>query len=149
MLKTDLAAGTTDANHDTLTVSAVQSQSAQGATLMVAGAYVYYLPNSAGSGDTFTYTVSDGNGGTDTKTVTVYVVQQGGAAQQISYSAAGVTINFAGIPGYTYDVQRSSDAGFSAPTVMTTIQAPSGGVFIYTDSNPPNPGPSFYRLIQH
>jgi adhesin/invasin len=149
MLKTDLLAGATDANHDTLTVSAVQSQSTQGATLMVAGAYVYYLPNSAGSGDTFTYTVSDGNGGTNTKTVTVYVAQQGGAAQQISYGAGGVTINFAGIPGYSYDVQRSSDAGFSAPTVMTTTQAPSAGVFIYIDSNPPNPGPSFYRLIQH
>jgi hypothetical protein len=150
MLKSALLSGATDANHDSLTVSAVQNPSTGGATVTApAGSWVFYLPNSAGNGDTFTYTVNDGNGGTDTKTVTIYLQQQGGAAQQISYNAGGVTIIFAGIPNYTYDVQRSADAGFTSPTVMTTTQAPSAGVFTYIDSNPPNPGPSFYRLMQH
>ena len=79
MLKTDLLAGATDANHNTLTVSAVQNPSAQGAMVLASGLWVFYLPNNATNGDTFTYTVSDGNGGTDTEAVTVLVVKQGGA----------------------------------------------------------------------
>jgi hypothetical protein len=147
--KSDLLSDASDPNHDgPLLVSSVQNATG-GATLSTNGTYVFYLPNSAGNGDTFTYTVSDGKGGTDTKAVTVYLAQQGGAAQQISYSPTGVMITFAGIPGYTYDVQRSTNAGFTSPTVLMTTQAPNAGVFNHTDSNPPNPGPSFYRLMQH
>jgi hypothetical protein len=112
------------------------------------GSWVFYLPNSAGNGDTFTYTVSDGHGGTDTRTVTVNVVEQGGAAQNLSYNAGGITVRFAGIPGYTYDVQRSADAGFTSFTVMTTTQAPSAGVFTYTDPSPLSPS-GYYRLKRH
>jgi hypothetical protein len=147
--KTDLLAGATDANNDTLSVSAVQNPSAGGATVTApAGSWVFYLPNSAGDGDTFTYTVSDGHGGTDTKTVTVQVVNQGGTAQNVSYDAGGVTVIFAGIPGQTYDVQRSANPGFTTPAVMTITQAPSAGVFSYRDSNPGNPS-SYYRLKRH
>ncbi len=150
ILKTDLLSGATDANHDSpLTISGVQSPSTGGATVTApAGSWVFYLPNGAGNGDTFNYTVSDGHGGTDTKIVTVNVVRLGGAAQNISFNAGGVTISFAGIPGCNYDVQRSADAGFTSPTVLTTTQAPSAGVFTYTDSGPLNPS-GYYRLIQH
>ena len=55
---------------------------------------------------------------------------------------------FAGIPTCQYDVQRSANAGFTSPTVMTTTNAPSAGVFTYTDSSPLTPS-GYYRLIQH
>ncbi len=73
-------ANDTDADGDTLTVSAVDTT---GTTGLVTnnGTDVTYDPNGAfdslGAGesdtDTFTYTASDGNGGTDTATVTITI----------------------------------------------------------------------------
>ncbi|HEY1170842.1 MAG TPA: Ig-like domain-containing protein [Verrucomicrobiae bacterium] len=75
---TDIDAGTT------LTVSAFDASSVQGATVAVSadGSFTYN-PNASASlraltvgqslTDTFTYTVSDGEGGTDTATVTITV----------------------------------------------------------------------------
>ena len=149
MLKTDLLAGATDANHNILTVSAVQNPSTQGAMVVASGAWVFYLPNSATNGDTFTYTVSDGNGGADTKTVTVLVVKQGGITQTPVLVNGTAVVAFAGIPGYAYDIQRNTVGIFNPTnwnTVLTT-NAPSAGVFIYVDN--PAPPMAYYRLMSH
>ena len=59
-----------------------------------------------------------------------------------------VTIRFAGIPGYGYAVERSSDLA-SWDTVWTT-NAPAGGVWMFTDGpDPAPPNPSYYRLRQN
>ena len=79
-----LANDTDPDSGDTLTVTAFDATSAQGATVAVAadGSYTYdptgsaalnALATGAATTDTFTYTISDGNGGTDTATVTVTV----------------------------------------------------------------------------
>ena len=56
-----------------------------------------------------------------------------------------MTINFAGIPGYQYLVERASDASFTSPEVVLTTNAPSAGLFIYTDDDPPQPT-AYYRM---
>ncbi|MEM8970539.1 MAG: cadherin-like domain-containing protein [Pseudomonadota bacterium] len=69
----DLLANDTDANGDTLSVTAF-TQPANG-TLVDNGNGTYtYTPNSSFIGtDTFSYTVNDGNGGTDTSTVAITI----------------------------------------------------------------------------
>ncbi len=68
----DVLANDTDADSDTLTVSAVGT--ASNGTVVNNTSDVTYTPTTGFTGtDTFTYTVSDGNGGTDTGTVTVTV----------------------------------------------------------------------------
>ena len=147
ILKSTLIAGASDGNHDT--ISFVSAQSPSGDAIVSTNAtYVFYLPGTTQNGATFTYTTSDGHGGTSTKTVTVNVLRLAGAAQSISYTAGGVNLSFAGIVGYSYDVQRSTTADFASPTVIATLAVPTGGAFTYTDSSPLQPS-GYYRLIQH
>lgn len=56
-----------------------------------------------------------------------------------------LNINSAGIPGFGYDVQRSTDLVIWL--AVTNLIAPPGGLFQYFETNPPSP--SFYRLRQH
>ncbi|MGB5738122.1 MAG: cadherin-like domain-containing protein, partial [Woeseia sp.] len=68
----------TDADGDTLTVTAV-TQGANGMVTNNMDGTVTYTPNPGYFGsDSFTYTISDGNGGTDTATVSVTVTENGG-----------------------------------------------------------------------
>ena len=81
---TELLANDSDPDGHTLTISAVDATSANGATVTLdADGNLIYDPTTAAAiqaladgaflEDTFTYTVSDGNGGTDTATVTIAV----------------------------------------------------------------------------
>ncbi|WP_255109090.1 cadherin-like domain-containing protein [Shimia sp. CNT1-13L.2] len=81
---TDLLANDSDPDGHSLTISAVDATSANGATVTLdADGNLIYDPTTAAAiqaladgaflEDTFTYTVSDGNGGTNTATVTIAV----------------------------------------------------------------------------
>jgi hypothetical protein len=149
ILKTDLLAGATDANHDRISFSSVQSPSGN-ASVFHSGDYVYYLPGSTGDGATFTYTVSDGQGGSATATVTINVVTPGGIAKEITVSGGTVTITFFGIPGFQYDLQRATsvDGPYTTLTAAGTQAASStDGRFSFTDTV--SDGVYFYRSIQH
>lgn len=63
----------TDANGDSLTVTAVSSVTGGSAVIAGAGAYVNYTAPSTPGTYTFDYTISDGHGGTDVGQVTVVV----------------------------------------------------------------------------
>jgi hypothetical protein len=129
----------------TLTLDSIGS-SAQGADLFINSGLIFYAL-SANNNDTFAYTVSDGHGTTGTGVINIDVVNVGGLAQSINTSGGAVTINFAGIPGVAYDIQR--EASLSGPwATLTTEIAPADGLFSYTDPNPPATM-AFYRLIQH
>jgi len=141
-----LATYTSDPDGDTVVFQSVGT-STNGAAVTTDTKYIYYVPTN-NSSDGFTYTVNDGHGGVTTGQIVVSVAKQGGVAQNVSYNASGVTIIFAGIPGYTYDVQRDTNVTFTTATVLRTTNAPSGGVFIFTDTSPPQPS-GYYRLIQH
>ena len=121
--------------------------SAQGASLATNASYIFYTPAAGNNnGDSFSYTVADDHGGSATGTIQVSVVTPGGQIKAISASGGTVTVQFAGIPGYTYVVRRATDAAFTqnVTTVLTTT-APEHGLFSYTDLNPPNPT-AYYRM---
>jgi autotransporter-associated beta strand protein len=124
------------------------SPGSQGASITFDGTYVRYIPANDNN-DTFTYTINDGRGGTPTGTINVTVVKQSGSAQSISVADGAATIDCAGIPGYPYLLQRSTNLA-DWVTILTT-NAPTNGLFNFTDtfSDLVTPPPSaYYRVAQ-
>jgi autotransporter-associated beta strand protein len=144
-----LLSGASDADGDTLTVSAAGPGSAQGGTAALEVSDVKYTPPAGYTGpDSYTYTISDGYGGTALGTVNVTVTDNSGVSPNVvSYgydSGSGTfSVTFAGIPGVVYGIER-------APTVtgpwtrITTATAGAKGLFTVTDAATP---PSFYRTV--
>jgi fibronectin-binding autotransporter adhesin len=97
------------------------------------------------------YTVADSSAPTPftaSSTITVTVTNAVSAVNTISSTGNGVTISFAGIPGYNYVVERSSSAAdWTSAVIVQTVTAPAEGVWTFNDPAPPNP--SFYRLRQN
>lgn len=81
-----------------------------------------------------------------TNYITVSVTNAVSSAQSITSGGGGITVTFAGVPGYAYDVERSPDM-FSWTVVLTT-NAPASGIWQYYDAAPPNPS-AYYRTRQH
>ena len=128
------------------------SASTNGSTITTNSTYIFFTPGtgaSSNSNESFTYTVSDVRGGSATGLITVNVISAVGGPQTITVSGSTVTVNFAGIPGYTYAVQRSTNL-VSWVTLITT-NAPPAGLFIYTDDFSDLGGPpasAYYRTAQ-
>ena len=84
---------------------------------------------------------------TATNWIVVTVNHAIGYPQSIATAGGGpVTVKFAGVPNYAYDVLRSTD--LSTWTVVFTTNAPPNGIWIYTDTDPPQPA-AYYRTQQH
>lgn len=142
----DVLAACSDPDGGTPALDSVGA-SVQGATISTTATHILYTLAS-NAGDSFPYTIRDGQGGTTTGTITVQVVTPGGLVQSITVGAGitSVTVNFAGIPGFEYNVQRTTDT--AVPWVIVDTQtAPIHGLFSYTDPDPPHPK-AFYRLMQ-
>jgi autotransporter-associated beta strand protein len=141
-----LLSNASDVDGDTLSLSSVGT-STNGVTPTISGNYVVYNnPNNVT--DKFSYTVSDGHGGTASANVIVNLNTSSlfGQSASIATTGGAVTLTFAGIPTYSYSVQRAEDMNFTVnPTIILTTNAPAGGVFKCTDSNPPTPS-AYYRL---
>jgi hypothetical protein len=136
-----------DLNGNPVTVQSLGA-SAQGATLSYDSTYIFYLPAN-NNNDSFIYTVSNGSG-TATGTITVTVAASGGLAKTITVSGGTATIKFFGIPGFQYDVQRTTS--LTEPVTWTTLPASlrtpgADGSFTYTGSAPN--GTAYYRSLQH
>jgi autotransporter-associated beta strand protein len=119
----------------------------QGATITSNATYMFYVPAN-NNNDAFDYTVTDSRGAKRTRTITVNVGATGGQAQQITVVNGKATVNFAGIPGYTYQVERADDANFTVnlTTVLTTTLPTGGdGLFTFVDNSPPG-SQAYYRL---
>jgi hypothetical protein len=148
----DLAANGAALTGDTLSIVSVSGASHGTVSLIAGGDYVGYVPSQPDQNlpDSFTYTVQDNHNGLQASaTVNLNVTAQPpGQAVQISVSGPTVTVVFAGIYNYTYDVQRSTDVNFTSPVVILTTNAPPGGIFTCVDSSPPS-GSAFYRLKPH
>ena len=95
--------------------------------------------------DSFTYTVSNGSG-TATGTITVNVVPVAGQALGFTLADGKPTMNVAGVPGYSYAVERATDFNFTVNlTTVLTTNAPTNGLFSFVDNSPP-PSQAYYRL---
>ena len=91
------------------------------------------------SGDTVLYA---------TNWITILAIPTVGYANTITPHGDGsLSIKFAGIPRYAYDIQRATNPSGPWNTIFTT-NAPPNGIWIYVDSSPPQPV-AFYRTQQH
>jgi autotransporter-associated beta strand protein len=141
-----LLTNVTDVDNDAISLISVGT-STNGITLATNATLISYY-NTNGVSDEFTYTVSDGFGGTTTGTVRLGVNNTspfGQSSPSISTVGGAPTISFAGIPGYSYSVARSTNVNFIPFDIIWTTNAPSGGLFDYTDHSAPTPA-AFYRL---
>jgi hypothetical protein len=84
---------------------------------------------------------------TATNYITVNVTGSVAAPQSVSAVGGVVIINFAGIPGYTYVVERSTTLVKPVWEVVQTIKAPANGLWQFKDTTPPSPT-AYYRLRQ-
>ena len=141
---TNLLSAASDLDGDTLTLASV-SPTTNSATLTVSGGWILYY-NTNAVADQFTYTVSDGFGGTNSATVTLTVANTPlfGQSQVASTSDGTATLKFAGIPGYSYSVLRTTNLTSSWTAIWTT-NAPVSGAFQYIDLSAPLPS-AYYQL---
>jgi hypothetical protein len=97
--------------------------------------------------DRFSYTIGDGHGGSATGTVQITSSPTARFTSLPSPNGNSVLLQFAGRPGWTYYLDRSTNLPVWAP-IWTNV-APSTGVFDYTDDfhDLDAPAPSaLYRL---
>jgi autotransporter-associated beta strand protein len=144
VLVSDLLTNASDVDGDTLTLVSVGTPTNATATVLISGGWVLYS-NANAVADQFSYTVSDGYGGTNSATVTITVDSTPLFGQSALTSTTGgtATLNFAGIPGYSYSVNRSTN--LTDWVTLWTTNAPASGVFEYLDNPAPTPS-AYYRL---
>ena len=73
------------------------------------------------------------------------------AAESITASGSSAAIQFSGVVGYEYHVQRTDS--LTSPMTWTTLTTTplwpaADGSLTFTDTNAP-PGTAYYRLVQH
>jgi autotransporter-associated beta strand protein len=141
-----LASNATDADGDPIIVSSVSLTTSNGVSITTNDAFIFYS-NFVSVADQFTYTVNDGRGGSATGLVRIASSPAGRFTGHPSLNGASVTLDFAGQPGRTYHVERSTNLPVWV-TVSTNV-APANGIFDYTDdfqALTPSSSPVFYRL---
>jgi hypothetical protein len=150
-----MASFTTDADGDARSLTSVGSGT-NGATVTVSGGRIYYLPSTTNpyrnTTDHLDYAIADGFlGGTATSKIRITVGDVSGGSQSanllgLTSGTNGITVTFAGIPTYTYHVQRTTFLN-GASTVwvdLGTATVASDGKATFTDTNPPG-GQAYYR----
>jgi hypothetical protein len=137
-----------DPDGDPLTVTAAGPASAQGGTAVLQAGSILYTPANGFSGsDSFPITIADNRGGSVSGTVTVTVQSNVGVGlnEPVITLLPGnqVGVAFQGIPGRSYEIQRSPD--LTNWTVLETITAAANGAVNFIDPSPPG-GSAFYRI---
>jgi autotransporter-associated beta strand protein len=139
----------TEPDGDPMNVISVSAASTNLGTVSLAGGIITYTPvtNYLGA-DQLAYTLSDGRGGLATGTVQVTVESRDGLSSTVvSNNLVGttMTLTFAGIPGYTYVVETTTN---SPPTPswwpLSTNTAGTNGLWIVIDPDATNTT-QFYR----
>jgi hypothetical protein len=151
---TNLVAGfTSDGNGDGRALVAVGS-STNGSWMATNSLWISLAPTN-NVAESFPYVVRDTRSYRPGDTVlmatnwlTVLVTNAVGTAQTISISGPNVRVMFAGVPGWAYDVERTTNLAGGTWIVLQTTNAPAHGVWEYLDTNPPSPS-GYYRIKQH
>ncbi len=124
----------------------------QGAGITTNASHILYAPAND-NGDSLTYTVKDQRGATRTRTITV-LVTNAVASVTITNSGGGtIGLNFHGIPGWQYVIQRSCGDLGSWLDLSSPLIAPSNGANIglieYLDTPGESCNPAYYRVRQN
>jgi hypothetical protein len=141
-----LTAKASDPDGDAITVTGIASTTTNGITLLTNDTYILYS-NYVSVIDQFNYTIGDGHGGSATGSVQIVSSPTGRFTGYAGWSGNTVALHFAGRPGWTYYLDRSTNL----PVWVTvwTNGAPASGLFDYVDDfhdldQPPSS--AFYRL---
>jgi len=137
-----------DSDGDPLSLS-VSATSTNGGSVLLSGGSITYMPvNGFIGADRFTYTVSDGRGGSASAFVLVQVRPSNQPSGNMLSPVAipgGWLVNFAGIPGRTYTLQRAGTPTGPWITLGPVTVGPSG-IATFADTNAP-PAQAFYRTV--
>jgi type VI secretion system secreted protein Hcp len=130
----------------TLRITAVASPTKAGGTVVLSGGFVTYTPPTSFVGlDEWTYTVTDGTStaeGTVKVEVTSATAQTDNMISIVMHPGANF-IQFAGIPGVTYHIERADQVTGPWQDLSGPIQADATGLIVFTHVNPP--ASQFYR----
>jgi|GEM_PF-609792 len=140
----DLLAGGADPDGDLLSLQSVSPLSTNGGSLLLTNGGVLYQPPPGYAGaDRFSYVVSDGRGGQVVAQMVVQITAAEGFNQvRLGLVAGGFRLQFVGVPGTSYQVQRSSNLVHWL--ILTNVTAAPNGSLVFDDLTPlPNRG--FYR----
>jgi hypothetical protein len=150
---TNLLASATDPDGDSITL-VMTGASTNGSWVSTVGKYVVIAPTN-NIPESFVYVVRDVRSYRSGDTVrmatnwfTVNVTYAYGLAQSITVSGPTAMVHFAGVPGYSYEVERSTNLAGPSWTVLLITNAPPRGVWQFIDTNPPTGG-AYYRTRQH
>lgn len=129
-------ANDTDADANSLVITAVTTPTGGTASIQGGGTYIKYTAPSGAGTYTFTYTISDGAGGTDTATVTVTSVTVNTAPVAVD-DTGGTPLNTSMaimVLGNDTDVDANTltVTGVTTPTGGTVSIASGGAYVIYT-----------------
>jgi len=151
ILLSKILSKSSDADGDTITVSAVTSPTSEGGTASLGATAITYTPAVDFDGtDTLTFTLSDGFGTIDhTITITVsddpLFTSPGNAPSITTLPGGEIRIAFNGIPGRTYGIQRSEDMAPGSWVQIAAVTAAENSTASFDDEEPPSPA-AFYRI---
>ncbi len=123
---------------------------ANGVSLMTDSTTIYYT-NGLSVNDSFNYWITNSAGWAATNVVSIITnCVSGSATAPASVSAGTAMVGFAGVPGYTYEVQRSTNVSFTNWVVIVVTNTPDFGLFKVVDNFPDfggqSPSQAYYRL---
>ena len=127
----------------------VSATTSNGLALTIHGTQILVPTNSLTDG--FSYTNADDRGVTATGTATISIISSPTShVNALDLSVSGsVTASFSGVPWYSYECQRATNATFAGTLTTWSVQAwADGSVYVwdnFTDltNKPPQ---AFYRL---
>lgn len=147
----ELLAAANDPEGDPLQITSASPASIHGGTVVLqAGAILYTPANGFSGSDHFMITIEDSHGASIQGTVTINVGSPAGSGDpatqtpQLAFLSGGdISISFQGVPGRSYQIQRSTS--LSGWTTLATMTAGANGAVTFTDEDPQQPN-GFYRF---
>jgi len=150
---TNLMTNWSDTNGLPVSLTAINLHSTNQVILQTNSGYIYYPSNAPNVNDQITYTISDGYS-TNIGLVNIVIVPSTtGQVQGISVSNGVARVKFSGLPGWAYNIQRSTNLLSLTWVTLLTTNAPVGGLFQFTDTFSDLGGivpvSAYYQLLWH
>lgn len=144
-----LLSNDTDADGDAITFVSVAGTSANGATVVRSGNWIFYTPAEGfTSADSFTYQIRDSRGATVTGAVNVAVKVDNAPAMNLTIADLGnrsYRLRFDGVPQRAYTIHFTDSMTPASWQPLTNITANGFGIFECTNTVPEGVTQRFYR----
>jgi sugar lactone lactonase YvrE len=142
-----------DADGDPVTLTGLNLVTTNGVNLLTNSAQILYT-NNLNVNDQISYTITDGQGATNTGLINVVVnpfVISRQAPANLYYGVNAITATFNGIPGFSYEVQRSTNLviGRGWVNIATNSLGANGLINVndtFMDQGGVVPAAAYYRL---